>query len=149
MIVIYCYSPWWWKLAISCYKKNYDYDSIVQNLMNINLHGAKLELFGRSVPWPLRAWLLGSPGLQQPWHGPLTRYVKWLVAHAPGMRHRLQRTPLVNDHGMHHGTCVTHVPWCVSGSLTSGGGENVPGIPGACATRNFTYLARGPLTEYL
>ena len=23
-------------------------------------------------------------------------------------------------------------------------GENVPGIPGTCATRNFTYLARGP-----
>ena len=49
--------------------------------------------------------------------------------------------------GMHHGTCVTHVPWCMSGSLTSGGGENVPGIPGACATFNFTYLARGPWTD--
>ena len=59
-------------------------------------------------------------------------------------RHRHQRKPLVNDPGMHHGTCVTHVPWCMSGSLTSGGGENVPRIPGACATRNFTYLARGP-----
>ena len=34
---------------------------------------------------------------------------------------------------MHHGTCVTHVPWCMSGSLTYGDGENVPGIPGACA----------------
>ena len=45
---------------------------------------------------------------------------------------RLQRKPLVSDHGMHHGTCVTHVPWCMSGSLTCGGGENVPGIPGAC-----------------
>ena len=28
---------------------------------------------------------------------------------------------------------VTHVPWCMSGSLTCGGGENIPGIPGACA----------------
>ena len=47
---------------------------------------------------------------------------------------------------MHHGTCVTHVPWCMSGSLTrGGGGENVPGIPGACANLNLTYLARGPL----
>ena len=34
---------------------------------------------------------------------------------------------------MHHGTCVTHVPWCMSGLLNRGGGENVPGIPGACA----------------
>ena len=48
-------------------------------------------------------------------------------------RRRLQRKPLVSDPGMHHGTCVTHVPWCMSGSLTRGGGENVPGIPGACA----------------
>ena len=48
-------------------------------------------------------------------------------------RHRLQRKPLVSYPGMHHGTCVTHVPWCMSGSLTRGGGENVPVIPGACA----------------
>ena len=33
---------------------------------------------------------------------------------------------------------------CISGTLTRGGGENVPGIPCACATLNFTYLARGP-----
>ena len=26
-----------------------------------------------------------------------------------------------------------HVPWCMSESLTRRGGENVPGIPGACA----------------
>ena len=45
-------------------------------------------------------------------------------------RRRFQRKPLVSDPGMHHGTCVTHVPWCMSGSLTCGDGENVPG---ACA----------------
>ena len=60
-------------------------------------------------------------------------------------RHRLQSKLLVSDPGMHHGTCVTHVPWCMSGSLILGFGENVPAIPVACATRNFTYLARGPL----
>ena len=48
-------------------------------------------------------------------------------------RRRFQRKPLVSDPGMHHGTCVTHVPWCMSGSLTCGDGENVPGIPSACA----------------
>ena len=47
-------------------------------------------------------------------------------------RSPLQRKLLVSDPGMHHGTCVTHVPWCMSGSLTLGDGENVPGIPGAC-----------------
>ena len=48
-------------------------------------------------------------------------------------RRQFQRKPLVSDPGMHHGTCVTHVPWCMSGSLTCDDGGNVPGIPGACA----------------
>ena len=78
-------------------------------------------------------------------HGSLTTDVKLRVAHALGLpgrfpRHRLQRKPLVSDPGMHHGTCVTQVPRCMSGSLTRSGGENVPG-----ATRNFTYLTGGPL----
>ena len=58
--------------------------------------------------------------------------------------HRLQNKPLVSDPGMHHGICVTHMPWCMLGWLTHGVGENIPGIPGACATRSFTYLVRGP-----
>ena len=59
-------------------------------------------------------------------------------------RHLFQGKPPFNDPDMHHDTCVTHTPWCMSGSLTSGSGENVPSIPGACATHNFTYLASGP-----
>ena len=31
--------------------------------------------------------------------------------------------------------------------LKSAAGENVPGIPGACATCNFTYLVRGPWSD--
>ena len=61
------------------------------------------------------------------------------------VRHRLQRNVVVSDPSIHHGTCVTHIPWCMSGSLTRGGRINVSGIPGACATRNFTYLERGLL----
>ena len=57
--------------------------------------------------------------------------------------HRPQRNP-----SLAIPTCimarVTHVPWCTLGSPTRGGGKNVPGTPGACATRNFTYLVRGP-----
>ena len=63
-----------------------------------------------------------------PTHGPLTSYVKLQVAHAPGMpgtfpRYRFQRKSPVSIPGMHHGTCVTHVPWCMSGSLIRDGGE--------------------------
>ena len=52
-------------------------------------------------------------------HGPLTRYVKLRVAHVPGMRGTFSPPPWVSDPDMHHGTCVTHVPWCMPGSLTS------------------------------
>ena len=58
--------------------------------------------------------------------------------------HWLQRKLQVSDPNMHQGTCITHVPWCMSGSLTHVGRENVPGIPGACATRHFAHLVRGP-----
>ena len=78
----------------------------------------------------------------------LIRDSPWCYFHLGIIAHhalfKLQRKTLVSDPGMHHGTCVTHVPWCMSGSLTRGSGENVPGILGACATRNFAYLARGP-----
>ena len=82
-------------------------------------------------------------------YGPLTRYANCgLCMHHECRerfpRHRLKRKPLVSDPGMHHDTCVMNVPWCMSESLTSGGGENFPGIPGACAIRNFAYLVYGP-----
>ena len=55
-------------------------------------------------------------------YGPLIRYVKLRVAHAPGMPGTFSPPPRVSDPGMHHGTCVTQVPWCipgVSGSIWS------------------------------
>ena len=51
---------------------------------------------------------------------PLTRFVKLRVAHAPGMPGTFPPPPLVSDPEMDHGTCVTYVPWCIPGSLTSG-----------------------------
>ena len=35
-------------------------------------------------------------------------------------RERFPRHPRISDPDMHHGTCVTHVPGCMPGSLTSG-----------------------------
>ena len=40
---------------------------------------------------------------------------------------------------------ITVRAWCMSGSLARGDGENILGISGACATRKFIYLVRGPL----
>ena len=53
-------------------------------------------------------------------HRPLVRCVKLRVAHAPGMPGTFSPPPRVSDPDMHHGTCVTHVPWCMPGSITSG-----------------------------
>ena len=82
----------------------------------------------------------------------------WPVSHNKGFRvcrwcwerfphHQLQKIPRVSDAGMHHGMYVPHMPWCMLGSLTRGVRVNVPGIPGACATLNFTYLTRGPCSQ--
>ena len=48
-------------------------------------------------------------------NGPLARYNKLRVAHAPGMT-----GTRFCDLDTHHGTRVMRVPWCMSGSLTSG-----------------------------
>ena len=60
----------------------------------------------------------------------------------------------VSDPDMHHGSCVTHVPWSMPESLTCGflwswWQENVPGIPDACATRSCTYLGANGATRFV
>ena len=52
-------------------------------------------------------------------HGPLVRYVNLRVAHSLGMPETFFPPLRVGDPVMHHGTCVTHVPWCMPGSLSS------------------------------
>ena len=64
-------------------------------------------------------------------------------------RRQFQKKLLYSDPGMHHGTCVTHVPWCMSGSLTCGDGENRSRHSRRMHIRNFAYLARGPLSCYI
>ena len=61
---------------------------------------------------------------------------------------------LPHHRGLAIPTCITARAWrtcrdaCrdryLEVSFEVSGGKNVPGIPGACATHNFTYLARGP-----
>ena len=56
-------------------------------------------------------------------------------AHGPVMPGTFPPSSQVSDPDMHHGTCVTHVPWCMPGSLTSGflwnwrRGETFPAFP--------------------
>ena len=71
--------------------------------------------------WPilllLTSWLLLLSEHQQKW----TSYQIWKIVDCAcaGNAGNVFPPPRVSDPDMHHGTCVTHVPWCMSGSLTS------------------------------
>ena len=68
-----------------------------------------------------RSYCLSQSWFTDHWtHGPFTRYVKLRITHAPGMPGTFSPPLLVSDPDMHHGTCVTHVPWSMTGSLTIG-----------------------------
>ena len=65
--------------------------------------------------WAFWCWVRNILSKLGQYHGPLARYVKLQVAHAPGMPGTFSPPPQVNDPDMHHGTCRTHVPWCMPG----------------------------------
>ena len=67
----------------------------------------------------IEGWWTQQPYLHCTRYGCLARYVILRVAHAPGMPGTFSPLPLVCDPDMHHGTCVTHVPWCMPESLTT------------------------------
>ena len=67
-------------------------------------------------------------------HRPLIRYIKLWGAHVPGMPRKFFPSPWVSDPDTHR--CKDHL------LVLS---FDVPGIPGACATRNFACLAKDPL----
>ena len=64
-------------------------------------------------------WTRNTQSSKEESHGPLAKYVKLRVGHAPGMPGTFSPPTRVSDPDMRHGTCVTHVPWCMPGSLTS------------------------------
>ena len=78
-------------------------------------------------------------------YGPLARCLKLRVAHVPGTFSPPLRD---SDPDMHHGKCVTHLPRCMSGSLTRGflwnlwWGKRSP-HPRCMCNPYFTYLVRG------
>ena len=82
-------------------------------------------------------------------NGPLTRYAKLRVAHAPGMPGTFSPPPRFSDPDMHNGTCMTHVPWCMPGSLVSGfiwswwRGKRSR-YPRRMRKSQIAYLVRGP-----
>ena len=112
-------------------------------------YGVWLVNYHRSNAVYMMAWRYISSNPYIPIDGPLSRYVKLRVAHAPGMSGTFSQPPRVSDPNMNRGTCLTHVPWCMPGALTGRFfGSRWRGKRSrhsrACATRNFTYLLRSP-----
>ena len=73
---------------------------------------------------PMRAHYIVMPQMGSCMLGGFTAWASCQIrkiagAHAPGMPGTFSPSPQVSDPDMHHGTCVTHVPWCMPGSLTS------------------------------
>ena len=74
------------------------------------------QFVGLLMIWDAYHWC-GSSIVSGCWHhGPLTRL---RVTHAPGMPRTFSPPLWISDFDMYHGTCITHVPWCMPGSLTS------------------------------
>ena len=67
-------------------------------------------------------------------YGPVARCVNCGLR----MRQNVGNVLFFRHHGLAILTCI------MARAFEAGGRENDPGIPGACATRNFTYLIRGP-----
>ena len=119
--------------------------------MHLNLYNETQKVLPNATQFSSFAWLILYKFMFI-LHGPLTRYVKSWGVHAPGMPGTFSPTPTskktASSRSRHasqhvrHARVVMHVGiakprWVV-------GWGDVPGIPGACATLKFTYLARGP-----
>ena len=102
------------------------------------------------ITWPLFSERRPEYMVQ---YGPLTRYVKLQVAHAPGMPGPFSAPPASKETASYRSWHASrHVPDArammrVGIANPRWRGGNIPGIHGACATRNIAYLARGPLLK--
>ena len=118
------------------------------------------KIFNNSHSRPILCrifWWWHSPSYQWPaslaGYGPLVRYVKLRVAHAPGMPGTFYPPPTSKEtphywsrHASRH---VRHARTVMHVGITKPlWRRNVAGNPGACATRNFTYLIRVSLPIY-
>ena len=70
--------------------------------------------------WCWQTWVMQFKGcgVMSPWASCQIRIIAGCAcAEMPGT---FSPSPRVSDPDMHHDTCVTHMPWCMPGSLTSG-----------------------------
>ena len=153
MIEVLCFRCLGWLLRTWCYCCNLNQEqtttkchvrlsTTLQKASDMNTYAWLIILYSNLIAEISSVWFISDRSI----HGPLAKNLNYgLCMHSQCGK----RFPhyWVSDSHLHHGTCVTHVPWCILGSLSSGflwWQENAPGIRGACTVRSFTYLVRGP-----
>ena len=113
------------------------------------------NIYRHQLQWMFPSW-------QPPVDGASARGQRWQIqfqipkitgcACAGNAGNAFPATDFKRNHKLAILACITarasHVPWCMSGSLTRGGGENDPSIPGAWATHTFAYVVRGQDPRY-
>ena len=73
----------------------------------------------RNRTWCRSKWYYHWHATLWSYYGPLAWYVKLQAGHVVGMLGTFSSPLRVSDLEMHHGMCLTHVPWCMLGSLIS------------------------------
>ena len=89
-------------------------------LVNKNIQYDQLYPLGRNLPIKCLHMLHTATKAYEANTWASCQIRKIAGAHARGMPGTFSPSPQVSDPDMHHGTCVTHVPWYMPGSLTSG-----------------------------
>ena len=105
-------------IVLKCIFKDGNVHNLIQTLLKCV---SKVPILDMTALFQLMVWCLTGAKHKGVWrhmtrlvrNWPLARFVKLLVAHAPGMPWTFPPPPRVSDPDMHHGTCVTHVPWCM------------------------------------
>ena len=118
-----CANPWWWYKwkTLSMYQSWYHFC-----LVRTTTNQAWLSPHVEDLTKPYQNFTLANSPTDVIYFT-LVRTTTWascqirkIVVDAPGMPGTFFLPPRVSDLDMHHGMCVTHVPWCMLGSLTSG-----------------------------
>ena len=111
-------------MAIPCFIPWLDvpYSWIGRSLRNWAFWFPSVKL-GSATYWHLKCWLI-SPEMN--WllshHEIFVSWASCQIRKTAGCacKGKVFPPPWVSYHDVHHGTCVTQMPWCMPGSLTSG-----------------------------
>ena len=104
----------------------------------------------KNNPYDTHVWLQIASILPVPWASCRVCKIVGHICDAPGMSWTFSPPRRVFGPDMHYGTCVTHVSWCMPGSITSGflwsrwrGKRSQHSM--RMRNLQFRYLVRGPL----